>query len=112
MGRSPDRWRLLLTIMATKQNSNIKPLPLGDTLRDLALLRVSSLDLASLIPASTKDEPPTTEADASVERSQGFIQSARSALKTHDVGTVDAVGQKLESLRTGLDEVSQGLETT
>ncbi|KAF8908800.1 hypothetical protein CPB85DRAFT_1435914 [Mucidula mucida] len=45
-------------------SKDAKPLPLSATLRDLAVLRVSGLDLSSLVPT------PAT-----------FIQAARSAIK-------------------------------
>ncbi|KAF9038354.1 hypothetical protein BDZ89DRAFT_413135 [Hymenopellis radicata] len=93
--------------MASKHT---KPLPLSATLRDLAVLRASGLDLSSLIPASA--EKPESEADVSVERSTAFIQTARSAIKVQDMGSVDAAGRKLESLRGVIDEVSHGVDVS
>ena len=91
---------------------DIKPLPLGETLRDLAVLRVSGQNLSSLVPPLTtsRDLAVETETDASVHRSQEFIKAARSAIKMQDTGAVDIAGRNLESLRGGLDDISQGLD--
>ncbi|KII92239.1 hypothetical protein PLICRDRAFT_465922 [Plicaturopsis crispa FD-325 SS-3] len=81
-----------------------KPFPLGDTLRDLALLRASDIDLSSLVPAKTT--PPT---DASVERSYEFVKEARAAIRIMDRGDVDAQGARVESVREKLEDVVKGI---
>jgi hypothetical protein len=93
-----------------------KPLPLSDTLRDLALLRTSDLDLLSLVPGSTKTDPPTeasqskkADIDACVEKSYEFAREARSAIKILNRGDVDRLGEKLEELRSQLEDVKEGL---
>ncbi|GLB37258.1 hypothetical protein LshimejAT787_0403090 [Lyophyllum shimeji] len=63
-----------------------KPLALADTLRDLALLRVSGLDVSALLP-STPVSPNDTLAgpvDDSVTMSYLFAQEARTVLKIHN----------------------------
>ncbi|KIY66218.1 hypothetical protein CYLTODRAFT_423657 [Cylindrobasidium torrendii FP15055 ss-10] len=92
-----------------------KPLALGDTLRDLALLRASGVDLAALVPASSGSAPRTdaeSAADEAVARSEAFIQSARMALKVHDAGKVDIVGAKLEGLREGIEDLASQIQKT
>ncbi|SJK97283.1 uncharacterized protein ARMOST_00534 [Armillaria ostoyae] len=83
-----------------------KPLPLSDTLHDLALLRVSGVDLSVLVPSSSDATSTDTDVGRSVQRSHDFIQSARSALKLRDTETVDAEGKRLDAVRIQLDEIS------
>ncbi len=92
-------------------SKDAKPLPLSATLRDLAVLRVSGLDLSSLVPTPAR-KLESLEADVSVERSTAFIQAARSAIKVQNMGSVGAAGRKLESLRGVIDEVSHGLDVS
>ncbi|PBK73711.1 hypothetical protein ARMSODRAFT_647219 [Armillaria solidipes] len=87
-----------------------KPLPLSDTLHDLALLRVSGVDLSVLVPSSSDATSTDTDVGRSVQRSHDFIQSARSALKLRDTETVDAEGKRLDAVRIQLDELSRGLK--
>lgn len=102
--------------MAPKQN----PLPLSDTLRDLALLRASDLDFASLLaesePASTPssnttpENPVTNDVRDSVQRSYEFVSEARAALKILNRNEVDKEGLRVDEVRGRLEEVLQGLE--
>ncbi|KAK0437512.1 hypothetical protein EV421DRAFT_1714940 [Armillaria borealis] len=87
-----------------------KPLPLSDTLHDLALLRVSGVDLSDLVPSSSDATSADTDVGLSVQRSHDFIQSARSALELRDTETVDAEGKRLDAVRIQLDELSRGLK--
>ncbi|KAK0455396.1 uncharacterized protein EV420DRAFT_566891 [Desarmillaria tabescens] len=87
-----------------------RPLPLSDTLHDLALLRVSSVDLSVLVPSSSDTTSTDADVSLSVQRSHDYIQSARSALKLQDMGVVDAEGKRLDALRIQIDELSRGLK--
>ncbi|PBK95673.1 hypothetical protein ARMGADRAFT_990798 [Armillaria gallica] len=87
-----------------------KPLPLSDTLHDLALLRVSDVDLSALVPSSSNATSTDTDVGRSVQWSHDFIQSARSALKLRDTEIVDAEGKRLDAVRIQLDELSRGLK--
>lgn len=87
-----------------------KPLPLSDTLHDLALLRVSDVDLSALVPSSSDATSTDTDVGRSVQRSHDFIQSARSAIKLRDTEIVDAEGKRLDAVRIQLDELSRGLK--
>ncbi|KAK0476612.1 hypothetical protein IW261DRAFT_1339109 [Armillaria novae-zelandiae] len=91
-------------------NKDNKPLPLSDTLHDLALLRVSGVDLSGLVPSSSDATSADTDVGRSVHRSHDFIQSARSALKLRDTEVVDAEGKRLDAVRIQLDELSCGLK--
>lgn len=94
--------------MSTKAN----PLPLNETLRDLALLRSCDVDLSTLIPpnASTAAEAEQSEADATVERSFEFVKEARAALKIMNREEVEKQGSRVEEIRSTLDDVAQGLD--
>ncbi|TFY50205.1 hypothetical protein EVG20_g11658 [Dentipellis fragilis] len=86
------------------------PLALEDTLRDLALLRASDLDLSSVL---TPAEPSAAHAtvDATLERSREFVRLARSAIRLRDRGDVEMQGDRVEELRNKLTEVVTGLDS-
>ena len=92
------------------KSSNEKPLPLSDTLRDLALLRASEIDLASCIPVSTSKETEP-EKELSVVRSHEFVEEARAALRILNRGVVDKEGAKIDELRNDLEETIIGIES-
>jgi hypothetical protein len=98
--------------------SRSKPLPLSDTLRDLALLRSSDLDLSSLLPPTSAEANSSSDAlkksksekvETSVQKSYEFAKEARSAIKILNRGFVDSAGESLESLRTKLEDILKGL---
>ncbi|KAJ7251777.1 hypothetical protein B0H12DRAFT_1071816 [Mycena haematopus] len=88
-----------------------KPLPLSATLRDLALLRASALDVASLVPTeptlSLKPDPTTV---AAVELSWEFVQQARAAIRLYNHDEVERTGESVEAIRTKVEELSEGLD--
>lgn len=91
--------------------TDAKPLPMADVLRDLALIRASDLNLSALLPASTSSSSsanPTVE--QSVNQSYEFVKGARAAIKTRDRGDVDAQGSNVQSVKTKLDALEQGLD--
>ncbi|KAJ7928613.1 hypothetical protein B0H13DRAFT_1968174 [Mycena leptocephala] len=92
-------------------SKDVKPLALSATLRDLALLRVSGLDVASLIPTlpTQSTKPGTGTTDATVEQSYEFVQQTRTAIKIHNRGEVENVGSDVEAVRTKVEELSNGL---
>lgn len=93
---------------STKPN----PLPLGDVLRDLAVLRASDVDLSdgSTFPdaesADGADRADGTQ--QSVQQSYQFVKEARDALKVHQRGDLDKQGDRLDTLRGKLEEVRDG----
>jgi hypothetical protein len=104
----------------TKAATN-PPLSLEDTLHDLAVIRASDIDLAAILastlPASTiKTEtltnPTTADADASVARSHEFAQAARAAIKIRNRGDVEAQGERVNDVRSQLEEVVEGLSSS
>lgn len=91
-----------------------KPFALTDTLRDLALLRASDLDLAALVPATSADETQKIEESKAVEESlktsYEYVRSTRAVLKTNDRGGVDLQGQQIEGIRVNLSNVEEGVK--
>jgi hypothetical protein len=99
-----------------------KSLPLSDTLRDLALLRVSDIDLSPLLSTTSSVEQgqslSSSELDgddraavnASVERSYEFVKAARSAVRMHHRGDVEKIGKTIDDVRSKIDDVLKGLE--
>ena len=87
------------------------PLSLEDTLRDLAVLRSSDINLAAIltstIPAPSAVSP--TAVDASVARSYEFVQAARAAIKIKNRGEVEAQGERVNDVRGRLEDVLDGL---
>lgn len=115
--------KLLLThsysiphLLMSSSKLKAKPLPLSGTLRDLALLRVSDLDLSSFLPASTgtqqtsSEDTNTKDIESSVLSSYKLATEARMAIKILNRGDVDAQGAKVEQVRNQLEDVLKGLE--
>ncbi|TFK82558.1 hypothetical protein K466DRAFT_500100 [Polyporus arcularius HHB13444] len=103
------------------------PLPLSSTLHDLALLRASDLDFASLLPqpsqhqqasssttssASDDASPSSSDAtvEASVQRSLEFSREARAALRLLHTDAVEREGGRVEDVRGRLEDVVSGLD--
>ena len=93
----------------TTMTSKPSPLPLKDTLRDLALLRACDIDLSSVLPQDTASSQPS-ETDKSVDRSHEFVREARAALKLLNRGEVDEQGARVEDVRSTLEDVVRGLD--
>ncbi|KAF7362060.1 hypothetical protein MVEN_00551400 [Mycena venus] len=94
-------------------SKDAKPLALSETLRDLALLRVSDLDVASLVPPqATQSSKPETTTNATVEQSYEFVRQARAAIKLYNRGEVEQVGSGVEAIRMKVEELSDGLHDT
>jgi hypothetical protein len=91
--------------------SKSKPLSLGGTLRDLALLRAADIDLSTLVgkpdPASIPPQPNAV--DLSVARSYEFSREARAVINAFDRGLVDKERIKLNELESRLQEIQEGL---
>lgn len=93
-------------------SSKPNPLPLGDVLRDLAVLRASDVDLADgtsfpdAEPADSTNETDGTQ--KSVLQSYRFVKETREALKVHQRGDLDKQGDELGILRSKLEELRDG----
>lgn len=101
---------LALTSMTSKKDTKAFPLPA--VLRDLALLRVSDVKLASVAPNSpqTTSSPHTQELDSDLERSYQFTKEARAAIRLRDGGKIEDEAGRLESVRSKLEELVKGIE--
>ncbi|KAG1851661.1 hypothetical protein F4604DRAFT_1304175 [Suillus subluteus] len=88
------------------------PLPLHDTLRDLALLRASSVDLSGLIA----DDPTSSQAPREVEgveesaiQSYAFVREVRTALRIHNSGEAQKQATRIETVQVELVDVLRSL---
>lgn len=98
-------------------SKDTKPLPLSDTLHDLAILRASGVDLAGVLGTTADDaasaDPLTAEEQAkkqeTVAKSYEFVREARAALKILNRGEVEKEGGRVDDVRNGLDEILNGL---
>lgn len=95
------------------------PLPLSSTLHDLALLRASDLDFASLLPTSSQQPDASAAASSaeedalvekSVQRSLEFSREARAALKVLHSDAVEREGARVEEVRGRLEDVVSALD--
>jgi chaperonin cofactor prefoldin len=90
--------------MTSKSN----PLPLNETLRDLAVLRATDADLAEILP-NLLVEGDKSEVLQSVEKSYELVKEARDALRMYNQGKVEKQGERLEEVRERLEQVLEGL---
>jgi len=93
-------------------NLKNKPLPMSETLRDLALLRASDIDLAHLASQSGLSDAGSREdggIDEATSRSYEFVKEARATLRLLNGGELERQGQKTEEARRELTEVLKGL---
>lgn len=95
-----------------RSSKDVKPFALGDTLRDLALLRASDVDLSALVPSNAEESSTNdinNEVEKAVESSYDFVREARAAIKIHNRGDTDIQGKRVEELRGRLEEVQDGV---
>ena len=97
--------------MSSKTKSN--PLPLADTLRDLAFFRATDFDLSSVLPntSQTSTAPVPENVEASVKKSYDFVAEARAALRILNREEVEKQGERLEGVRNRLEDVLGGLDS-
>lgn len=115
------KWKHMLTRRAgmPAASQDKSPLPLSDTLRDLAVLRASDIDLASFLPPEETSGSSTEQAQSgdqgkelrAVERSFEFVKEARAAIRILNRGDVDEQGARIDEAREGLEEIANGLST-
>ncbi|KAI0249584.1 hypothetical protein BJV78DRAFT_1129450 [Lactifluus subvellereus] len=101
----------MLSESKAKAKAPSHPLSLEDTLRDLAVLRTSDIDLAAILtstmPAPSAVSP--TAMDASIAHSYEFVEAARAAIKINNRGDVEAQGERVNDVRGKLEDVLEGL---
>ena len=99
---------------APARKKDAPPLAFEDTLRDLAILRASSVDLAAVLASNitlpTTSSADTTEEEVSVARSYEFAQAARAAIKIRNRGDVEAQVERVNDVRDKLEDVALGLQ--
>ncbi|KAG2337528.1 hypothetical protein BDR05DRAFT_769424 [Suillus weaverae] len=85
------------------------PLPLHGTLRDLALLRASSVDLSGLISDDTTSSQSPKEVEESTMQSYAFVRDARTALRIHNSGEAQKQATRIEKVQVELVDVLRSL---
>ncbi|KAG2046491.1 hypothetical protein BDR06DRAFT_189316 [Suillus hirtellus] len=88
------------------------PLSLHDTLRDLALLRASSVDLSGLIADDTTSSQASKEAEGAEEstiQSYAFVREVRAALRMYNSGEAQKQATRIEKVQVELVDVLRGL---
>lgn len=98
--------------MSTMSSSKSKPLPLSDTLRDLALLRASGVDFSRVLsqePSTATNTTESSEVLGSTERSHEFVNEARGALRVYNSGELQRKCAEIQKVQGELDEVLKGL---
>ncbi|KAI0058694.1 hypothetical protein BV25DRAFT_1810286 [Artomyces pyxidatus] len=98
----------------SSSTTKANPLLLQETLRDLALLRASDVDLSALVASikPTGVDDHRTTVDAAVARSYQFVREARAAIKVESRGDVVVEGDRLEAVRVVLEDAVTGLDGT
>jgi len=89
-----------------------KPLPLHDTLRDLALLRASSVDFSGLIVDDTVPSQSSGGVEGVEEStilSYAFVREARTALGIHNSGEAQKQATRIEKVQEELSDVLRSL---
>ncbi|PVF93833.1 hypothetical protein CPB86DRAFT_714552 [Serendipita vermifera] len=81
-------------------------LPLSVTLKDLAILRASEVDLSQVLEPSKP-----TEYDESLQRSLEFAKEARKALKLANNGSIEHQGSRIDEVRALGEEILAVLES-
>jgi len=95
--------------MSTKPKSATKPLPLPDLLQDLAILRLSGVQLfKSTNDQAVADSP--TPVDEIVSASAEFVRVSRAAIRLHDSGQVESQGAKIEETRSKYEVLMEDLQ--
>jgi len=92
--------------------SKDKPLPLHGTLRDLALLRASSVDLSGLVTDDTAHQQSSGEVEGVEEstiQSLTFAREARMALRLHNSGEAQKQATRIEKVKEELVDVLRTL---
>ncbi|KAF9497290.1 hypothetical protein BDN71DRAFT_1414470 [Pleurotus eryngii] len=95
----------------SKKSKDTKAFPLNETLRDIAILRSSDIELSKLglIPKSSSSQEVEGEVSDSVKLSYEYVAEAKKVMAIANKGTVDSLADNVESLRGQLDKISQGL---
>ena len=110
------------TVGSGTRAGDVVPLSLGDTLRDLALLRASGVDLVEAIGEGEGDvgvgvegqsqlRQKESEKDRLVEKSFEFVRETRAALRVVYKDEVGEQGKRIDGLREGLEECVAGMDS-
>lgn len=104
--------KVVTWLITQMSSSKSKPLPLSDTLRDLALLRASGVDFATVLsqePPITANTTESSELVRSTERSHEFVNETRGALRVYNSGELQRKRAEIHTVQGELEEVLKGL---
>ncbi|KIM54400.1 hypothetical protein SCLCIDRAFT_1221998 [Scleroderma citrinum Foug A] len=88
-----------------------KPLALPDTLRDLALIRASDIDLSALLPDENQRAADEPEVSNSIMQSHKFVAETRAALRAYSSGDLQKKNAEIQRVQTELADVLRGLSS-
>ena len=88
-----------------------KPFALPDTLRDLALIRASDIDLSILLPNENRRASDEPEVSKSITQSHEFVGETRAALRAYSSGDLQKKNVEIQRVQTELEEVLRGLSS-
>jgi hypothetical protein len=97
------------------KNASAKPLPLNDTLRDLALFRASDVDLSLLLPQQRMEpDQPSGRQDGDdlgfwLDRSHEFVREAKAVIRMQNRGLVETNGERVDGVRGELENMLKSL---
>ncbi|KAL4074339.1 hypothetical protein J3A83DRAFT_4092284 [Scleroderma citrinum] len=89
----------------------LKPLALADTLRDLALIRASDIDLSAVISDQNSRPLDDPEVAKSTVQSHEFVAETRAALRAYNSGDLQKKNVELQRVQAELEEVLRGLSS-
>ena len=103
--------------MSSKKSADTQPLPLKDTLQDLAVIRAAEIDLSSVLQSFVGNEganasapSQNAEAEGYVKQSYDYVREARAAMRILHRGKADTEGGRVDAVRGELEQIVAGLE--
>ena len=104
--------------MSSKKSADTQPLPLKDTLQDLAVIRAAEIDLSSVLQspfvenegANASAPSQNAETEDFVKQSYDYVREARAAMRILHQGKADTEGGRVDAVRGELEQIVAGLE--
>jgi len=86
------------------------PLEVSATLQDLALLRSSDIDLASLIPKDVSKLEVNETHQQALQQSKLFVEEIRKAIRIGASGAVDRLKERIDDLNGEVERAAVNVE--
>ena len=101
--------------MPPLEEPKANPLPVTATLQDLALLRASGVELASLLPAAARPNESNDAMDAvqhqeAIEQSNVFVGEMRKAIRIGLRGDVGKIKEDIDKLNEEVEKARRNVE--